>query len=62
MKHLFCDTAHHRIIPPKFLFKANIKTEKGIIINCGVRGCKGKVRFKPEVKKEEIKTEEVNGS
>lgn len=22
MKPLFCDTAHHRIIPPKFLFNA----------------------------------------
>jgi len=52
MKPLFCDTAHHRIIPPKFLFNVNIKTEKGITINCGVPKCKGKVKFKPEVKME----------
>ena len=48
MKPLFCNTAHHRIIPPKFLFNANIKTEKGITIKCGVPNCKGKVKFKPD--------------
>ena len=54
MKPLFCNTAHHRIIPPKWLFNANIKTEKGITIQCGVQGCKGKVKIKPEIKPEEI--------
>jgi len=50
MKPLFCNTAKHRVIPPKWLFNSNIKSEKGITINCGVHGCKGKVKFKPEVK------------
>jgi len=52
MKLLFCPNCHTRIIPPKFLFNANIKTEKGITIKCGVPNCKGKVKFKPEVKEE----------
>ncbi len=46
MKPLFCNTAKHRIIPPKFLFQVNIKTENGITLKCGVPGCKGKVKFK----------------
>jgi RNase P subunit RPR2 len=50
MKPLFCPNCHTRIIPPKFLFNANIKTENGITIQCGVKGCKGKVKFKQEVK------------
>lgn len=54
MKPLFCDTAHHRIIPPKFLLQSNIKAEKGITLKCGVPNCKGKAKFKPEVKEEII--------
>jgi hypothetical protein len=54
MKPLFCNTAHHRIVPPKFLLSANIKAEKGITIKCGVPGCKGKVKFKPEPKEEVV--------
>jgi RNase P subunit RPR2 len=50
MKFLFCPNCHTRIAPPKWLFTANIKTEKGITIQCGAKGCKGKVKFKPEVK------------
>jgi hypothetical protein len=47
---LFCNTGHHRIIPPKFLLTSNIKTEKGITLQCGVKGCKGKAKFKSEPK------------
>ena len=53
-KFYFCPNCHTRIIPPKFLFQANIKTEKGITIQCGVKGCKGKVKFKPEPKEEVV--------
>ena len=55
-KFLFCPKCHTRIIPPKFLFNANIKTEKGITIQCGVPKCGGKVKIK-----QEIKTQEVSG-
>jgi len=51
-KPLFCNTAKHRINIPKMLLNANIKAEKGITIQCGVPGCKGKAKFKPEVKEE----------
>ncbi len=49
MRHImFCPKCHRKIVPPNWLFNANIKTEKGITINCGVPGCKGKVKFKPK--------------
>ena len=49
MKFLFCPKCHRRVTPPKFLMQANVKSEKGINIECG---CGGKVKFKQE---------EVNG-
>lgn len=44
MKPLFCNTGHHRVIAPKWI--ENVKSEKGITINCGVPKCKGKVKIK----------------
>lgn len=56
-KPLFCDTAHHRMIIPKWVLNTNIKTEKGFInLQCTRPGCKGKAKFylpKPEVKEEQ---------
>jgi len=57
MKPLFCHTGHHKITIPKWLLTSNIRTEKGITIQCGVKGCKGKVKFKPEVKEHQHETD-----
>jgi hypothetical protein len=48
MKLLFCPKCHTRIIPPKWIL--NVNALKGVTINCGVPKCKGKVKFKPEIK------------
>jgi hypothetical protein len=53
MKFLFCPKCHRRILPPKFLFTANIKAEKGINLACGYKPCTGKVKFKPEFKEDD---------
>jgi RNase P subunit RPR2 len=51
MKFLFCPNCHQRVIPPKWIMNANIKSEKGVTLECGA--CKkGKVKFKPPVKEE----------
>lgn len=44
MKPLFCPKCHKRVIPPKFLTKANI--QGNININCGDNKCKGVVKIK----------------
>jgi hypothetical protein len=52
IKIYFCPKCHRKIEPPKWLFNANIKTEKGITIQCGYKDrkgqCSGKVKFKPD--------------
>jgi hypothetical protein len=48
MKFLFCPKCRRRIIPPSFIMKANIKSEGGITLKCGVQKCTGKVKFKLE--------------
>lgn len=47
---LFCDKGHHRVEAPKFLAGANIAGR--VVINCGVKGCKGRVIIGRKVKDE----------
>lgn len=59
MKPIFCPSCHRKVQIPEFLLKGNVKTEKGIKLQCGFcKPPKGIVRFYPPIKQQEENNEE----